>query len=94
MTKVSTNKAERRALAFGTASMCLAAFALVIWIKMRVVTANPRSGYAEPPSSEKTMPPKDSIESLGGSMSEEIGVRDVGVVPEHPTGIESPLPPQ
>ncbi len=93
MEKASTNKAERRALAFGTASMCLAAFALVIWIKMRVVTANPRSGYAEPPR-EQPLPPMDPTESLGDSMSEEIGVRDVGVVPEHPTGIESPLPPR
>lgn len=93
MAKASTNKAERRALAFGTASMCLAAFALVIWIKMRVVTANPRSGYAEPPKA-KPMPRDEALESLGGSMSEEIGVRDVGVVPEHPTGIESPLPPR
>jgi hypothetical protein len=84
----SPNITERRALAFGTASMCLAAFALVIWIKMRVVTANPRTGYAEP---EKRFvePARPFLEP---SMEDSLGVRDVGVVPEHPTGIEPPYP--
>jgi hypothetical protein len=85
----SPHTTERRALAFGTASLCLAAFALVIWIKMRVVTAPPRSAYAVPEQQFPT-PPKPSIEP---SMEESLGVRDVGVVPEHPTGIEPPNPP-
>lgn len=80
---------ERRALAFGTASLCLAAFALVIWIKMRVVTVNPRSGYAVPEQQFLVPPPKrEHVES----MEDSLGVRDVGVVPEHPTGIEPPGP--
>lgn len=84
----SPQSTERRALAFGTASLCLAAFALVIWIKMRVVTAPPRSAYAVP-EGPFVVPPNRPSEP---SMEESLSVRDVGVVPEHPTGIEPPGP--
>jgi hypothetical protein len=67
--------------------MCCAAVALVIWIKMRVVTAPPRSAYAAPEAQYV-----DPAESAPASMEESLGVRDVGVVPEHPTGIEPPNP--
>lgn len=58
-------KPERRALAFGTLSCCCAAFALVIWIKMRVVTAVPRTAYAEPERRE-IAPPRSDPTVLAG----------------------------
>lgn len=89
---LTPHKTERRALAFGTASMCCAALALVIWIKMRVVTAPPRSAYAVP-ETQFSDPPRRPRPVQQPSMEESLGVRDVGVVPEHPTGIEPPNPP-
>lgn len=88
------DKAERRAVALGTTSVCLAAFALVIWIKMRVVNAPPRSAYAEPSlvvePAEQRQPLHERFDRP--SMAEDLGVKDVGVVPEHPSGIEPPMP--
>lgn len=59
----SIQKPERRALAFGTLSFCLAAFALVIWIKMRVVTSVPRTAYADP---EQSILASEKSERLAG----------------------------
>jgi hypothetical protein len=58
-------KRRDRALMFTTFVSCTAALALVIWIKLRVVTAIPRTAYADP--NANSAPADQSGNSTGGN---------------------------
>ncbi len=54
-------RSSSRGILMTTAIACTLSFALVIWLKLRVVTTVPRQAYADPEQSAPvTADPKDS----------------------------------
>lgn len=60
MSLVRPKAAKSKAMMLASFAGCTAAFALVIWIKLRVVTTIPKQAYADPETQAKEPRVNDS----------------------------------